>query len=111
MALYADKKRQLEEMERLRKRQAPPVAKLTEEERQRKVLEMQEYAKRLDEDRKQRLYGASSVPNEEDKTTETRKDARFLKDLNKSAYMDSDMNLEERLNRKAHYMDRSSHRD
>jgi hypothetical protein len=43
MKLYGEKKRQIEEMERLRKYQVPShdVKKMREEERQLKLLEMQ----------------------------------------------------------------------
>lgn len=95
MALYGAKKRQLEEQEALRKRQvAVPV--LTPEERQRKLQEMQATAAVYAEDRSRRL--ASPV---REKPTAT--GTSFLKDLNKQVYLESDMKLEERLNRKAHY--------
>jgi hypothetical protein len=51
------------------------------------------------------------LPTDEKEQEVNKKDARFLKDLNKQVYLDSDMGLEERLNRKAHYVDRHSARD
>ena len=51
------------------------------------------------------------MPSDEKDQEANNKDAKFLKDLNKQVYLDSDMGLEERLNRKAHYMDRQSARD
>ncbi len=41
----------------------------------------------------------------------SRKDAKFLKEMNKDVYLDSNMKLDERLNRKAHYVDRHAGRD
>ena len=85
---------------------------MTQEERELKLLEMQQNAVRIDEERNKRLYsGQGSLPTEEKEQEVNKKDARFLKDLNKQVYMDSEMGLEERLNRKAHYVDRHSARD
>ena len=74
---------------------------------------MQQNAIRIDEDRNKRLYsGKNALPAEDkDAQGENKKDAKFLKDLNKKVYLDSDMGLQERLNRKAHYVDRHAARD
>ena len=96
MALYVAKKRQQEEQEALRKRQVAPSV-LTPEERQRKLQEMQATAAVYAEDRSRRL--ASPVREKPVSSGST----SFLKDLNKQVYLESDMKLEERLNRKAHY--------
>lgn len=117
MALYGEKQRQMEELERLRKKQAPSagssVKRMTDEERQRKLQEMQDYAKKVDEDRTRRLYGgkAPAEHGEKEDTTSGKKDAKFLRDMSKQVYLDSDMKLEERLNRKAHYVARDATRD
>ncbi len=85
---------------------------MSEEERQLKLLEMQQNAVRVDEERHKRLYsGKNALPSEEKDQADNKKDAKFLKDLNNKVYLDSDMGLEERLNRKAHYVDRHSARD
>lgn len=70
---------------------------------------MQDYAKKVDEKRTERLYGSKGLPTEAPKEEEAeRKDAKFLKDLNKQVYLDSDMKLEERINRNAHYVARGA---
>jgi hypothetical protein len=73
---------------------------------------MQQNAVRIDQDRHKRQYkeeGDSGRGDGDDGGE--RKDAKFLKDINRKVYMESEMKLEERLNRKAHYMDRHSTRD
>lgn len=73
---------------------------------------MQHNAVSVDEQRHQRLYKKGEDEKEESGNGGgNNRDAKFLKDLNKQVYMGSDMKLEERLNRKAHYMDRHSARD
>ena len=38
----------------------------------------------------------------------SKKDARFLKDLNRQAYMDSGLTLDERISRNKHYISRDA---
>jgi hypothetical protein len=61
-----------------------------------------------------KLFGKKDIATDEPtsiKEEEIKKDAKFLRDLNKNVYFDSQMGLDERLNRKAHYVDRRSARD
>ncbi len=61
----------------------------------------------LEEDRNKRLKVPDSVSPE----ATAQKDAKFLRDLNKQVYLGSDMKLDERLNRKAHYVARDAYKD
>lgn len=89
MGIYGDRQRQLEETERLKKQQIPDreVKKMTEEERLQKVKEMQDYAKRMDEDKNMKLFGTKTIPEKDnsvnDEVKEGKKDAKFLRDLGK----------------------------
>jgi hypothetical protein len=62
-----------------------------------------------------KVFGTIEVPDKIEDVKEVekegKKDAKFLRDMGKKAYFDSDMKLEERLNRTAHYRDRDSTRD
>ena len=60
------------------------VKALTAEEKEAKIREMQENARRLDEERDRRLgkLAATGAPSLEDKPEGERKDAKFLRDLN-----------------------------
>lgn len=59
------------------------VKALTAEEKEAKIREMQENARRFDEERDRRLGKlAGGAPESEDKPEGERKDAKFLRDLN-----------------------------
>lgn len=121
MGLYGEKKRQQEENERLRKKQEPSyqVKKLTAEEREAMLAQMQQQAKTLEEDKNIKLFGSKTIPDRqslvEDEEDESKgkkhKDAKFLRNMGKDVYLESNMNLAERINRNAHYRDRDTARD
>jgi hypothetical protein len=58
------------------------VKTLTAEEKEAKIREMQENARRLDEERDKRLGKIAAGSEIEDKPEGERKDAKFLRDLN-----------------------------
>lgn len=66
-----------------------------------------------------KLFGQKTVPAkeslddimEEQGGKDKKRDAKFLKDINKAAYMDSGLSLDERINRNLHYIDRGANRD
>lgn len=92
------------------------VKTLTAEEREAKIREMQDYAKKLDEEKNLKLFGTKEAPDRASlkemlKEEDEKKDARFLRDMNKNLYMESGMKLEERLNRNAHYRARDIEKD
>jgi hypothetical protein len=89
------------------------VRKLTAEEREAKIKEMQDMAQGLDESRNMKLFGTKDVPRSDKynksgvtEKEEEKKDAKFLRDVGKAAYLESDMKLEERINRTQHYRGR-----
>ena len=119
MSIYGERKKELEMKEAMRKQQRAgfDVKKLTVEEREAMVRDMQNFAKKRDEDKNLKLFGSKEAPSRETlaemlkEGEEGKKDAKFLRDMNKKVYLESDMNLEERLNRNAHYRDRDANRD
>eukprot|EP00347_Sterkiella_histriomuscorum_P002522 403367828 len=121
MKIYGEKARLQEQNEKLRKKQEPSynVDKLTPEERERKIQEMMGYAKKHDEERNIKLFGSAQVPTKESaadimkeqKDLDNQKDAKFLKNINQAAYMDSGLGLEERIGRNKHYIGRDAKRD
>jgi hypothetical protein len=85
MQIYGEKARQQAESESLRRNQhqSVNVKALSAEEKEAKIREMQENARRLDEERDRRLGKlGGGAPESEDKPEGERKDAKFLRDLN-----------------------------
>ena len=125
MNIYGEKARLLELNQQLRRKQQGglnDVDKLTPEERDRRLREMMDYAKQQDEQKNLKLFGQTKVPTKEsvediireqrervDKQFE--KDARFLKDINRNAYMESGISLEDRIGRNKHYIGRDAKRE
>ena len=74
---------------------------------------MQSFAKKYDEEKNMKLYGRKEIgsrkdePEKEDKP----KNAKFLKDLGKQVFLESEMNLDERINRRQHYLDRNARKE
>jgi len=61
-----------------------------------------------------RIFGTKEVPTSRDKAKEVedeRKGGKFLRDMGKSAYLEADLSLDERINRNAHYRDRNANKD
>ena len=69
---------------------------------------MQACAQALTKERRDRTgYNGN---DEETKDSEP-KNAKFMKNMQKAAYLESDMTLEDRMNRQKHYRDRNAMRD
>jgi len=89
-------------MERLRKQKTEErttaPSKLTEEEKQKKLQEMQAASQALQDQRRDRsgYTAAEAIP---DKLEGAGGGGKFLKDIRAHIYMDSEMNLEDRINR------------
>jgi len=79
---------------------------MTQEAAEMKLRQMQDNAKRLNEERSAKFL----AKNEEEKEPE-KKEAKFLKDMGKKSYLESEMGLDERINRNRHYIARDANRD
>ena len=67
----------------------------------------------MDESKNLKLFGTKEAPSRDTleemlKEENQKKDAKFLREMNKDLYMESGMKLEERLNRNAHYRARNT---
>lgn len=102
MALYSNRMREIEETERLRKAHRQDTQKLSQAEKEEKAREMIARAEALAAERRDRT-GLNKAESEE------KTGGNFMKRLQSDAYLGSEMNLEERLNRNRHYRSRDAH--
>lgn len=96
MNLYGNRLREIEEAEKLRKAKQQSSTRLTQKEKEEKALEMIARAEALTVERKERS-GFTKEP------VELSRGGQFMQKLQSDAYLGSEMNLEERLNRNRHY--------
>lgn len=122
MSVYGARLKQIRDMDKLRRdtysrsKGSDHVSNLTQAEKDEKLREMQAASHALQEQRKERSgYNAASeragseygiTPSNGAQKTQSGVGAVFLKQMRQEIYMDSEMNLEERMNRQRHYRDR-----
>lgn len=81
---------------------------MTQAEKEEKALEMQACAQALTEERRDRTGYNRTV---EEAAEVQPKEAKFFKKMQKDVYLESNMTLEDRMNRNKHYRDRKTMRD
>ena len=82
-------------------------SKLTEAEKAAKLEEMKASSQALRESRRDRTgYTEAQAKEEKAETPSQATGGKFLKEMRTNVYMESEMNLEDRINRQKHYRDR-----
>ena len=107
MSVYGKRAQEMEQKQALRKHQDVNLKTLTHEEKEALRLKMQQNAA-IHDAQKQATYGDNIT---EDAESNSKVKAKFIKDMAKDVYMEDNIGLEERLNRRKHYQQRGATRD
>jgi len=112
--IYDQRIKEKEEAEKYRKHQNLSYKNLTEEEKQEKLRQMEQAGRDLEkfnlERHKRDTKGDEKVAVPVGKDTEEKDlsdKPKFIKSMQKDSYLESSMDLAERLNRNTHYMEKS----
>ena len=115
MSLYGARLNQIQELDRLRRDRVggerggnATGSKLTDAEKAAKLEEMKAASSALRESRRDRTGYTEDQAKEKGNVVEAKATAggKFLKEMRTNVYMESEMNLEDRINRQKHYRDR-----
>ena len=83
---------------------------MTQEEKEKKLQEMQAASMALRDQRKERSGYSAIISKDQEEARKERSGAKFINQMRQDVYMDSEMRLEDRISRQKHYQDRKEMR-